>query len=273
MRTVLHAFTMLFALAATFAADAADTRRNTVGMHFVYIPPGEFYMGSSDSDLELVSFEMATPNASLFDDERPRHKVRITKGYWLGRTEVTQDQWLKVMNTRPGPADHWRRPDWRTLPVVSVSWNMAQEFVAILSLRDKQYNYRLPSEAEWEYAARAGSEEIRPMPNGRLEEYAWLITNSGDVPQPVATRKPNAFGLFDTLGNAWEWVADRYSEDTYSVDMRVDPRGPSDGQRRLRRGGSYHCPLHETRPGFRSPDPHPDIRYTVTGFRLVAEEK
>ena len=230
-------------------------------------------MGTSPSDIEQVTFEMPTPDAALFNDETPQHHVRISKGYWLARTEVTQEQWQRVMHSRPGPAEHWKRADWKTLPVVSISWNKAQKFVAEMSKIDARYNYRLPSEAEWEYAARAGSNNLRPMPAAQLEDYAWVLSNSGDVPHPVATRKPNAFGVYDMLGNAWEWVNDRYSKDSYTAGGRVDPSGPARGVKRLRRGGSYHCPLHETRPGFRSPDPNADIAYTVTGFRVVAEEK
>lgn len=230
-------------------------------------------MGTSPSDIELVTFEMLTPDASQFNDETPVHSVQISKGYWLSRTETTQEQWQRVMRGRPGPAEYWKRADWKTLPVVSISWNMAQQFVAKLTKTDARYKYRLPSEAEWEYAARAGSNNIRPMKAEQLEEYAWVLSNSGDVPHPVATRKPNSFGLYDMLGNAWEWVNDRYSDDTYTSGRRINPTGPTQGLKRVRRGGSYHCPLHETRPGFRSPDDTPDTAYTVTGFRVVAEEK
>ena len=264
---------LLLMNALAFSACAVDIRSNALGMEFVFVPPGQFRMGTSASDIELVTFEMPIPDAKIFSDEMPQHPVRISKGYWLGRTEITQEQWLRVMNTRPGPADHWTRPDWKTLPVVSTSWNMAQKFVAQLSKTDGRYKYRLPSEAEWEYAARGGSNGVRPMPAAQLEDYAWVLSNSGDIPHPVATRKPDALGLYDMLGNAWEWVNDRYSKDTYTRANRVDPTGPRKGDKRLRRGGSYHCPLHETRPGFRSPDATADIAYTVTGFRIVAEEK
>lgn len=274
MNTLRSRVVLALLLAAlTLPAVGADIRRNAVGMEFVFVPPGEFRMGTGEKDIDDILFEMDVPNADLFSDEMPVHSVQITRGYWLGRTEVTQEQWEQVMKTRPGPDDHWQRRDWKTLPVVSVSWNMAQKFVAELSKRDLRYNYRLPTEAEWEYAARAGSNRTRPMPAEQLDDYAWILRNSGDVPHPVATRKPNAFGLYDMLGNAWEWVNDRYSDKTYTNERRVDPTGPAEGLKRLRRGGSYHCPVHETRPGFRSPDATADVLYTVTGFRVVAEEK
>jgi len=258
-------------LASVASVHAAETLRNTLGMAFVFIPPGEFQMGSTPDELEKVLFEMEEADMIQIKDEAPHHAVKISKGFWMGRTEVTQEQWLQVMKTRTGAAEYWNRPDWKNLPVVSTSWNMAQQFVAKLSKLDKRYNYRLPTEAEWEYAARAGSNDTRPMPIEQLKDYAWMLSNSGDVPHPVATRKPNAFGLYDTLGNAWEWVNDRYSE--YTPERRTDPTGPKQGKRPIRRGGSYHCPLYQMRPAFRTPDPHPDIKYTVTGFRVVAVEK
>lgn len=252
-------------------AHAVESRSNALGMEFVWIVPGEFLMGSTPEELEKVLFEMNEPDPLQIQDEAPRHTVRISKGYWLGRTEITQEQWFQVMKTKPGPAEFWNRPDWKTLPVVSTSWNMARQFVAKLSKLDRRYRYRLPSEAEWEYAARAGSSELRPVPAEQLNEYAWSLNNSGDMQHPVATRKPNAFGLYDMLGNAWEWVDDRYSK--YTTEQRTDPVGPKQGPRRIRRGGSYHCPLYEMRPAFRSPDPTADTKYTVTGFRVVAVEK
>jgi len=258
-------------LTSVATVHAAETLRNDVGMEFVAIPPGEFLMGSTPEELDKVLFEMEETDVVQIKDEAPRHAVKISKGFWLGKTEVTQEQWLQVMQTRPGPAEFWIRADWKTLPVVSTSWNMAQQFVAKLSKLDKRYRYRLPTEAEWEYAARAGSSDLRPMPSEQLGEYAWMLKNSGDEQHPVATRKPNAFGLYDMLGNAWEWVNDRYS--VYDQERRVDPAGPRQGQQRIRRGGSYHCPLYEMPPAFRSPDPSADTKYTVTGFRVVAVEK
>lgn len=266
-RMAMTAWLML----AAVTGYTVETRNNAFGMEFVWVPPGEFQMGSTDGELQDVLFEMDDADIIQIRDEAPQHVVRISKGFWMGRTEITQNQWLQVMKTRPGPAEHWNRPDWQRLPVVSTSWNMARQFVARLSQLDKRYNYRLPSEAEWEYAARAGSKGSRPMAVEHLDEYAWSLKNSGDVPQPVATRKPNAFGLYDTLGNAWEWVNDRYSE--YTTANQVDPVGPGQGQQRIRRGGSYHCPLYEMRPAFRSLDPDPDTKYTVTGLRVVAVAK
>ena len=261
----------LFTCVLAVPIAAAETLRNDFGMEFNLIPTGEFLMGSTAEDLDKVLFEMEVPDLVQIQDESPRHSVRISKDYWLAQTEITQAQWLRVMKTKPGPAENWQRPDWEALPVISTSWNMAQQFVAQLSKIDKRHSYRLPTEAEWEYAARAGSNELRPMPAEQLDDYAWMLKNSGDVPHPVATKKPNAYGLYDMLGNAWEWVNDRYSN--YGDKLQIDPVGPSKGLPRIRRGGSFHCPLYEMRPAFRSRDANPDTKYTVTGFRVVMMNK
>ncbi len=241
---------------------------NDLGMRFVPIPAGEFSMGTADP--AAARMEIPDPKPDDVLDETPAHRVRISRPFYLGETEVTQEVWYRVMGNQPGPEAYWARPDWRRLPVAAASWLMAERFVAELNARDPDYRYRLPTEAEWEYAARAGSAGLRPMPAEELPEHAWFIANSGDEPQPVATRRPNAFGLYDLLGNVWEWVDDWYAGDTYSAGMRTDPRGPAGGRAKVRRGGSYHCPIHLVRPGYRAANP-PDTRYTVLGFRLVAE--
>ena len=185
---------LISACLLALSATAVEVRHNQLGMPFVLIPSGEFLMGINPRDLDTVLFEMETPDPLQLNDESPQHLVKISKAYWLGQTEVTQAQWLSVMHTRPGPAENWKQADWKLLPVVSTSWNMAQAFVTKLSKLDKKYNYRLPSEAEWEYAARAGSNELRPVAVDKLDEYAWSLKNSGDIPHPVATRKVSAFG-------------------------------------------------------------------------------
>lgn len=248
----------------------SETVENFFGMKFVQIPAGEFVMGTTD--LEEASMEMPEPDVNKLRDESPAHTVIFEQPFLLGQAEITQAQWLKVMENKPGPEKNWQQKNWRNLPVVSVSWFMAQRFTEELSKMDKHYHYRLPTEAEWEYAARAGSTGLRPWPLDDLEEYAWFINNSGDEPQSVATRKPNAFGLYDMIGNVWEWTADWYAPDIYKQGKRINPQGAKKGSARVRRGGSYHCPLHLTRVGYRSAD-DPDKRYSVLGFRVVAEKK
>jgi len=264
-------FSIVFAL-FVFSPQSGgfETTKNFLGIQFVSIPAGEFVMGTSD--LVEAAMEMPEPDIDKLRDESPAHKVIVSRPFLLGETEITQAQWLEVMENKPGPEKYWAQENWRELPVVSVSWFMAQRFTEELGKMDPEYNYRLPTEAEWEYAARAGSKTMRPWPLDDLEEHAWFINNSGDEQQPVGTRKPNAFGLYDMIGNVWEWTADWYAADTYKTGQRFDPQGPDTGRVRTRRGGSYHCPLHMTRVGLRSAD-EPGQRYSVLGFRVVAEKK
>jgi sulfatase modifying factor 1 len=254
------------------SGHAANIVTNTVGMTFVTIPAGHFQMGITEDERQTVIDEMEKPDFDAFKDEQPQHKVIISKAFLLGETEVTQGQWLKVMENKPGPKEYWQHDEWETLPVVSISWDMAKRFTEELSKMDTKFNYRLPTEAEWEYAARGGTKALRPMPIAQLVDYAWHFQNSDDVPHPVASLNANAFGVHDMLGNAWEWVADWYAPDTYTKATRSDPIGPKNGQSRVRRGGSYHCPLFQTRPSYRSANT-PDTAYSVIGFRVVAEPR
>ena len=235
---------------------------------FVAIAPGEFVMGATDETAAV--FELPDGDASLIADERPAHRVRITRGFALSRTEITQGQWFDLMKTRPGPAAHWTRSDWRAMPVVSVSWHDAQRFIAALNQHYPAARHRLPTEAEWEYAARAGSSGNRPFAESELAAHAWYLANSGDAPHPVGQLPANAWGLHDMLGNAWEWVADRYQPDYYALSPADDPQGPTRGERRVRRGGSYHCAPHLVRVNYRAADT-PDTRYSVLGFRVLRE--
>ena len=243
---------LILALAFALPVHAVEPRQNTLGMTFVFIPPGEFRMGTSLDEAESIAFEMPEPDASKFLDEAPVHTVVISQGFWLGQSEVTQGQWHQLMGDKPGPAEYWQQADWESLPVVSVSWDMAQQFLTRLNQRDASFRYRLPSEAEWEYAARAGSTATRPVPVEQLAEYAWFIENSGDVPHPVASRKPNAFGLYDVSGNVWEWCSDdwhpNYSSAPKNGSSWVDnPRGSL----RVGRGGSWGDDASSCGVGFR----------------------
>ena len=248
--------------------SATESWSNSLTMRFVRIPAGAFIMGNSQID--ETAFELPDGDTQIIQDETPPHSVRISRDFWLGATEVTQDQWLRLMGTRPGPESLWRGADWQRLPVVSISWHDAQRFIKKLNATEKTSVYRLPTEAEWEYAARAGSQNARPFPKAKLHVYAWSLENSNDQPQPVAKKLPNAWGLYDMLGNAWEWVADRYQSDYYARSPGRDPQGPSNGTQRVRRGGSYHCEPHLMRVNYRAADV-PDTRYSVLGFRVVRE--
>lgn len=252
-------------------SSLADTGpvENRWGMTFLAIPSGQFIMGTRDID--AATMEHPSGDASQIRDETPPHPVNIST-FHLGRTEVTQQQWLAVMDTRPGPEANWQREDWQKLPVVTVSWHRVMDFINALNEQDSAYDYRLPTEAEWEYAARGGRDGLRPFDIDKLDEYAWTISNSGDSLQAVATRRENPFGIHDLYGNAWEWTQDWYAPDYYSNSPADNPQGPPNGIKRVRRGGSFHCPVHLVRPGYRAPE-LPDKRYSVLGFRLVAEPK
>ena len=260
----------LFCVCFSSLASAAEAFRNDLGMRFILIPAGEFTMGTTEVEAARMEFPELKPDDVL--DETPPHSVRITQPFYLGDTEVTQAAWYRVMENKPGEREFWQRIDWESLPMATASWYMAARFVEELNKLDSRYHYRLPTEAEWEYAARAGSKGLRPVPVEELEEHAWFINNSGDKPHPVATRSPNAFGLYDMLGNVWEWVDDWYVRDAYAASSSTDPAGPTDGFAKVRRGGSYHCPVHLLRPAYRAAN-KPGTAYSVQGFRLVAEPK
>lgn len=248
--------------------QAADSIRNDIGMVFIHVPAGKFLMGSED--LDEITIEQPDGKAAMVKDETPAHRVVFNHPFYLGSTEVTQQQWLAVMDKRRGPDSHWAHKDWQQLPVVGVTWNDTQDFIKTLNARDTQFRYRLPTEAEWEYAARAGSSGLRPYPVDTLTDHAWYIENSGDEIQPVATRQANAWGLHDLFGNAWEWTSDWYASNYYASSPLVAPAGPAEGTKKIRRGGSFHCQVHLVRPAYRSADT-PGTRYSVIGFRLVTE--
>jgi formylglycine-generating enzyme required for sulfatase activity len=202
-----------------YGPSPGEVKTNTIGMKLVYIPPGEFMMGSNDGD----------------SDEKPVHKVRISKGFYMGVYEVTQAQWQAVMGTNPS---NFKGDN---LPVETVSWNDATEFCKKLSQKEGR-TYRLPTEAEWEYACRADSNTrfcFGDNDSG-LDDYAWYgYEKSGKQTHPVGQKKPNAFGLYDMHGNVWEWCQDWYDEDYYSRSPEVDPQGHDTGSARVLRGGSW----------------------------------
>lgn len=266
------AFAALALYLLTAAAQAQELSTNALGMTFVSIPAGQFSMGSTKDDVDDVLFEDSRNKAEDTADETPAHTVIISKPFWLGQTEVTQELWLKLMKTRPGETDFWTREDWRQLPVVGVSWRQAQAFIKALEKADPKHKYRLPSEAEWEYAARGGKTGVRPFPLEEMEKHAWYFYGSGDKPMPVAQLQPNGFGLYDMFGNAWEWTNDWYASYPATGATRTDPTGPASGKQKVRRGGSYHCSPRLVRSAYRAPDT-PDKHWPVLGFRLVMMPK
>jgi formylglycine-generating enzyme required for sulfatase activity len=225
-----------------------QTRLNPIdGLTYVWIPAGQFMMGCSR---ELDAYE-----CNDNDLEKPVHKVTISKGFWMGQAEVTQDAYQKVMGTNPS---RFRGAD---LPVENVRWNDASAYCGNVGLR-------LPTEAEWEYAARAGTTSAR---YGSLDQVAWHPFNSDSKTHPVKGKDPNAWGLYDMLGNVWEWVSDWYGP--YKAQAVVDPPGPVkglNGDRVIRGGGWEWNPrpgVHvSARDGSLPLDRHEDI-----GFRCAGE--
>ena len=222
---------------------------DTVIMEFVRIPPGEFMMGCSNGDTEC------------YGNEKPAHLVKITKAFEIGKYEVTQAQWQSVMGTNPSEFIGADRP------VEQVNWYEAQEFLQKLNGREDGYRYQLPTEAEWEYAARGGTTERYA---GSLDDMAWYETNSGGRTHPVGQKQPNPWGLYDMRGNVWEWVRDWYDDEYYSSSPQSDPAGPASGDHREPRGGSYFSPGLETRVSLRG-DVEPTDRDGDLGFRCARE--
>jgi len=179
------------------------------------------------------------------DDDEILHKVTLTKGFYLGVYTVTQEQWQAVMRENPS-----RFKGERKLPVENVTWDECQEFLKKMGDKDG-HSYRLPTEAEWEYACRAGSTDLWCSGDDpkMLGQYAWYAGNSGEKTHPVGQKKPNAWGLYDMHGNIWEWCADRYGD--YPKNDVVDPKGPESGTSHVLRGGSFYGPALFVRSAIR----------------------
>ncbi|ANQ25138.1 hypothetical protein BA894_01135 [Vibrio natriegens] len=253
-------------------SNAASLERfeNSVGMVFVSVSAGAFLMGSADGDL------------NAYDVEKPQHKVVLTKPFLIATTEVTQEQWEEVMGSNPYTLTrsnpYYNLPGMKkriTKPThpATVSWEDAQEFIHKLNQREGVNAYRLPTEAEWEYAARAGTQTAYSFGNDSslLAEYAWYgedFTSGGS--HAVGTKKPNPWGLYDVHGNVWEWVQDWYADRYPTTSETIDPVGPANGDHRVVRGGSWHATATSWRSAFRKPYA-PDYRGISIGFRVVRD--
>jgi formylglycine-generating enzyme required for sulfatase activity/WD40 repeat protein/serine/threonine protein kinase len=230
---------------------------NSIGMKLSRIPAGKFLMGSPETE----------PGRKA--NEGPQHTVTISKPFYMGIHEVTQEQFQRVTGTpKPGGS----------LPVESVAWNEAQALCRKLSEMAEEKAagrvYRLPTEAEWEYACRAGSRTTFSFGDDitQLGEFAWFGGNDqGGKTFPVGTKKPNVWGLFDMHGNVWEWCSDFYQADYYSTSPSSDPQGPQTGTARVYRGGARSNPATEARSANRNTD-HPNTGpHGNIGFRVVCE--
>jgi uncharacterized protein (TIGR03437 family) len=225
------------------------------GLNYVWVPAGTYTMGCSAGDTEC------------YDDEKPSHSVTISKAYWMGQTEVTVGAYKRfaqatgqTMPSGPSWDSGWRQDN---LPMVNVNWDDARSYCIWAG-------GRLPSEAEWEYAARAGTQTKYYFGNDTalLGDYAWYYSNSRSVAHPVGQKKPNAWGLYDMLGNVWEWCQDWYG--SYPSQAVTDPQGPSSGAYRILRGGSWVSNSRDTRVSIRSSYLPGDWIF-IFGFRCVRE--
>ncbi len=223
------------------------------GMKFVYIPPGTFMMGSSENE----------PGR---DRDETLHRVTLTRGFYMQTTEVTQGQWKEVMGENPSRFKECGDD----CPVETVSWDDVQEFIKSLN-RKGEGLYRLPTEAEWEYAARAGSETAYCFGNDAadLGKYAWYGESWDGGTHPVAQKQPNAWGLYDMHGNVWEWCHDWYGK--YPSDTVTDPTGSESGSDRVNRCGSFLNTARYCRSANRGNWRPPGFRGGYLGFRLVRE--
>ncbi len=219
---------------------------NGVSFNMIAISGGTFNMGSNESD-----------------DEKPIHSVTFSD-FSIGKTEVTQAQWVAIMGSNPS----YFKGD--NLPVEQVSWDDIQVFISKLNSKTGK-SYRLPTEAEWEFAAGGGIGQKWSGTNNEssLGNYAWYGSNSGSKTHPVGTKQPNSLGLCDMSGNVWEWCSDWYGSDYYANSPQTNPKGPSSGSGRVLRGGSWNGSASNCRVSDRGSN-RPDLRnYINSGFRLV----
>ncbi len=221
---------------------------NGVSFTMVAVEGGTFQMGSNDSDAD--------------SDEKPVHQVKLSP-YSIGQTEVTQELWEAVMGSNPSNRKGVK------LPVERVSWNDCQTFITKLNqLTGKQF--RLPTEAEWEFAARGGnnSKGYKYSGSDNIDDVAWYTSNSGIQTHEVATKQPNELGLYDMSGNVWEWCQDWYNSSYYSSSVINNPTGPTSGSSRVNRGGSWGGNAGYCRVANRSNGTPTGTNYLL-GFRLA----
>jgi formylglycine-generating enzyme required for sulfatase activity len=246
-------FFAFFALYAASAFAQPQSVENGLGMRFVFIPPGSFMMGERNG---------ATRSSD--PDESPQHRVVISSHFYMQEREVTQSEWREVMGHNPA---FFRGSD---LPAEQVSWNDVMVFIERLNKAEGGNFYRLPTEAEWEYCARAGTPGFFWFGNDPkyLSDHAWNSKNSGAATRPVATKPKNRFGLHDVIGNVGEWTNDWYGENYYSESPFADPKGPETGFSKVIRGCSWADTGSKCRSAFRNYLQPADMNAYV-GFRLV----
>jgi formylglycine-generating enzyme required for sulfatase activity len=256
-----HIF-ILFLLVATFinvSAQVANESQNKItftvkGVSFdmIKVKAGTFYMGATS--------EQQNPS----DDEKPAHKVILTRDYYIGKTEVTQALWIAVMGGNPSEFEGANKP------VDNVKWDACQTFVKKLSAATGK-KFRLPTEAEWEFAARGGNNSKHYQYSGGhyALDVAWYSANSGGTTHEVATKQPNELGIYDMSGNVWEWCSDWKGD--YSSSVQYNPTGPASGSGRVNRGGSWGSVAGRCRSSNRDGNRPGDGNHYL-GLRLALSE-
>ena len=241
---------------------------NSIGMEFVYIPPtGDegFVMGSPLTPEEAAKRYGVDPKRH--EDLRPQHKVILTKEFYLQTTEVTQKQWKAITGRKQRILDIDDRDE---VPVAMVTWDYAQNFIKRLNRKEQTNKYRLPTEAEWEYACRAGSKTDFYWGDKMDGRYCWYWENSDGKIHPVGEKKPNAWSLYDMAGNVDEWCKDWYGGDYYKNSPEKDPQGPKHGIFRVQRGGTWRFDHSSCRSAERGISLQ-SMMDAYTGFRVLRE--
>lgn len=224
----------------------------TTGIEFILVPGSCYQMGN-----------LWGGNGDA--NEGPVHQVCLDD-YYLAKTEVTQAQWQKIMTENPS---YFQKGE--THPVENVSWNDAMAFLQKMSA-DNDKTFRLPTEAEWEFACRSGGQEEQYCGGNDLKERAWFDRTGGGSTQAVATRQPNGLGLFDMSGNVWEFCSDRYAKDYYANSPEKNPQGAAEGPHVIKRGGSWSINPRYLRSTVRGRAARDDAHYS-TGFRVAISAK
>jgi formylglycine-generating enzyme required for sulfatase activity len=305
---------LLFSMLLLVPAAQADDYKNSINMKFKNILAGNFFMGSciyskADKEADQALKKQGLPpkgptcpakvelDKDAHEEEAPQHEVRISRGFQMGEHEVTLCQFKKYLNSLEDDerdkieTEKFKEANahGKNAAVTYVSWEDTQKFISWLNRKEGGTLYRLPTEAEWEYAARAGSTSIYFWGDepDLAPEYAWFNMDSADLRKwftkgdykkkenfshPVKHKKANAWGLYDITGNVWEWVNDWYQAEYYHISPPVDPQGPNTGRVRCFRGGSWYGSVNNLRSAFRGLNA-PYYRSDSLGFRLVRQKK
>ncbi len=258
---LLYCFVLVFSIRQACSEDNLPTRTihisKTDSLTFKRIPAGSFLMGSPEDQV------------GRDNDEGPMHRVTISEPFYFCTHEVTQDLWESVM--QENPATFRSLLDNENLPVETVTWNECRDFIQRLSAK-VEVGFRLPTEAEWEYACRAGTTTRFYWPEDKgewvINRHAWVNSRSFAMPHPGGEKIPNPWGLYDMSGNVWEWCGDWYGP--YSAGDQIDPTGPETGTNKVFRGGSWYDLPYSNRSANRHRHGL-DKGYPAIGLRLVWE--